>query len=90
MPHFDADQWSVLVITVTFGAARWIVAAFAVRSLMSQLGQNRKSSLRAIVFRCSPNNGHCQDTSVCPFRGQFQTLEAAAITGESAGDGVSN
>ena len=37
MPHFDADQWSVLVITVIFGAARWIVAAFAVRPLMSQL-----------------------------------------------------
>jgi hypothetical protein len=30
---------------------------------MSELGQNRKSSLRANVFRCSPNNGHCQDTS---------------------------
>jgi hypothetical protein len=39
MPHFDADQWSVLLITVIFGAARWIVAAFAVRPLMSQLGQ---------------------------------------------------
>jgi hypothetical protein len=33
MPHFDADQWSVLLITVIFGAARWIVAAFAVRPL---------------------------------------------------------
>src|SRR5258707_10493668 len=32
------------------------------------LGQNRKSSMRAYVFRCSPNNGHRQDTSVCPFR----------------------
>ena len=37
MPHFDADQWSVLLITVIFGAARLIVAAFAVRPLMSQL-----------------------------------------------------
>jgi len=29
MPHFDADQCSVLQITVIFGAARLIVAAFA-------------------------------------------------------------
>src|SRR5258707_11223796 len=34
-------------------------------------GQNRKSSMRAHVFRCSPNNGHCQDTSVCPLRADF-------------------
>jgi hypothetical protein len=33
MPHFDADQWSVLLITMIFGAARSIVAAFAVRPL---------------------------------------------------------
>src|SRR5258705_5875499 len=32
------------------------------------MGQNRKSSMRANVFRCSPNNGHRQDTSACPFR----------------------
>jgi hypothetical protein len=37
MPHFDADQWSVLLIIVIFGAARLIVAAFAVRPLISQL-----------------------------------------------------
>jgi hypothetical protein len=30
-------------------------------------GQNRKSSTRAYVFRCSSNRGHCQDTSACPF-----------------------
>src|SRR5204863_10077481 len=35
---------------------------------MSQMGQNRKSSMRANVFRCSPNNGHRQGTSACPFR----------------------
>ncbi len=39
---------------------------------MSLLGQNRKSSMRANVFRCSPNNGHCQDTSACPFRARPQ------------------
>ena len=35
---------------------------------MSASGQNRKSSMRAYVVRCSPNNGHRQDTSACPFR----------------------
>src|SRR5258707_835145 len=35
---------------------------------MSGLGQNRKSSMGAYVFRCSPNNGHRQETSACPFR----------------------
>jgi len=38
---------------------------------MSQMGQNRKSSMRAYDFRCSPNNGHRQDTSACPFRASF-------------------
>ena len=46
--------------------------AFALTVLMSRprslLGQNRKSSTRAHVFRCSPNNGHCQDTSAGPLR----------------------
>ena len=35
--------------------------------LASLHGQKAKCSLRADVFRCSPNNGHYQDTSVCPF-----------------------
>src|SRR5207237_6037806 len=35
---------------------------------MSQMGQTRKYSTRAHVFRCSPNNGHRQDTSACPVR----------------------
>jgi hypothetical protein len=34
----------------------------------SATGQKRKSSMRAYVFRCSPNNGHRQDTSAGPFR----------------------
>ena len=38
---------------------------------MSVVGQNRKSSMRAYDFRCSPNNGHRQDTSACPFRASF-------------------
>src|SRR6476659_6343034 len=40
---------------------------------MSHLGQNRKSSMRANVFRCSLNNGHRQDTSACPFRAAGST-----------------
>src|SRR6266478_8781790 len=32
---------------------------------MSHMGQKLKSSMRANVFRCSPNNGHRQDTSAC-------------------------
>ena len=35
---------------------------------MSARGQTRKYSTRANDFRCSPNNGHRQDTSACPFR----------------------
>jgi hypothetical protein len=32
---------------------------------MSELGQTRKSSLRANVFRCSPSNGHDATIPVC-------------------------
>src|SRR6476660_6218092 len=38
------------------------------KTFLHGLGQTREYSTRAHVFRCSPNNGHCQDTSVCPFR----------------------
>jgi hypothetical protein len=31
------------------------------------LGQKAKCSLRADVFRCSPNNGHRSIGSACPF-----------------------
>src|SRR5260221_6974091 len=34
---------------------------------MSQLGQNRKSSMRANVFRFAPKSGHCATESACPF-----------------------
>src|SRR5258706_9321823 len=41
-----------------------LLAVIGVRKTFPHgLGQNRKSSMRANVFRCSPNNGHCQDTS---------------------------
>src|SRR5260221_13167414 len=32
------------------------------------LGQNRKSSMRAHVFRFAPKSGHCATDSTCPFR----------------------
>src|SRR6476620_3211668 len=35
---------------------------------MSELGQNRKSSTRAHVFRFAPESGHCATESACPFR----------------------
>src|SRR5712671_7687614 len=45
-----------------------ILRAFRARTFSRSLGQNRKSSMRANDFRCSPNNGHRQETSACPFR----------------------
>jgi hypothetical protein len=47
MPHFDADQWSVLLITVIFGTARLIVAAFAV-PLIGMGGSATDQLLRSI------------------------------------------
>jgi hypothetical protein len=35
---------------------------------MSVLGQNRKSSMRAHVFRFALKSGHCATESACPFR----------------------
>src|SRR5258707_15274333 len=40
--------------------------------MTTDMGQKRKSSMRAHVFRCSPNNGHRQDTSACPFRAKLR------------------
>ncbi len=47
---------------------------------MSESGQNRKSSMRAYVFRCSPNNGHRQDTSAGPFRASSDRRIAANLS----------
>ena len=38
-------------------------------------GQKLKSSMRVYVFRCSPNIGHRQDTSACPFRAKSRPSE---------------
>ena len=43
------------------------------------MGQNRKSSTRAYDFRCSPNNGHRQDISACPFRAKLGGGSASAL-----------
>jgi hypothetical protein len=43
-------------------------------------GLNRKSSMRANVFRCSPNNGRRQDTSACPFRAKTGSDKPYSIT----------
>ncbi len=44
------------------------------------LGQKRKYSPRVDVFRCSPNNGHRQDTSACPFRANFGSERTHSVT----------
>src|SRR6266403_4509269 len=49
-----------------------ILRAFRARTFSRSQGQNRKSSMRAHVFRCSPNNGHRQDPSACPFRAKLR------------------
>src|SRR6266478_290780 len=41
---------------------------------MSASGQNRKSSMRAYVFRFAPESGRRATWSACPFRGQQQTF----------------
>jgi hypothetical protein len=46
MPHFDADQSSVLSITVIFGPARLIVAAFCRSSANVSVGS--KSDLTSL------------------------------------------
>src|SRR5258707_15231520 len=49
---------------------------------MSHLGQNRKTSMRANVFRCSPNNGHRQGTWACPFRAMKRLMHCTKIASE--------
>src|ERR1700730_14088769 len=56
MPHFDADQWSVLLITVIFGAARWTFAAFAVRPLDRSEAHHVRDA--ALCITKLPKAGH--------------------------------
>src|SRR5882724_3861654 len=41
------------------------------RTFSHSLGQNRKSSMRAHVFRFAPDSGHCAVQSACPFRAMY-------------------
>src|ERR1700686_4768970 len=45
-----------------------ILRTFRARTFSRSLGQNRKSSTRANVFRSAPESGHCATQSACPFR----------------------
>jgi cell division protein FtsL len=74
MPHFDADQWSVLLITVIFGAARLVVAAFAARPLISQLGQKAMFPACLRYFHLILELGRCSMQSAC-----FKTATAATF-----------
>ena len=47
---------------------RWSLASEDGARPMSLMGQNRKSSMRAYVFRFAPKSGHCATESACPFR----------------------
>src|SRR5258708_9450088 len=48
---------------------------------MSVVGQNRKSSMRAHVFRFAPKSGHCATESACPFRATTGPTSDAAFEG---------
>ena len=45
---------------------------------MSLLGQKRKSSIRANVFRFAPRNGHGATAAACRFRAMLLRVSAAA------------
>src|SRR5882672_12030714 len=45
---------------------------------MSEMGQNRKSSLRGYVFRFAPESGHRALQSACPFRAKARNRCAIA------------
>src|SRR5712671_1069138 len=44
-------------------------------------GQNRKSSMRAHVFRFAPDSGHCAVQSACPFRAAKSRRATLAFRG---------
>src|SRR5260370_14201775 len=66
--RIDADRPRLRVV---FGGGK---------TFLHSLGQNRKSSMRAYVFRCSPNNGHRQDTLAGPFRASSDRRTAANLS----------
>ena len=54
---------------------------------MTVVGQNRKSSLRAYVFRFAPESRHYATHSACPFRARSSAHVAKAILWELAANG---
>jgi hypothetical protein len=50
---------------------------------MSQLGQTRKYSRRADVFRCPPDSGHSAEESACPFCANSGLMQRSKIGGYS-------
>src|SRR5258706_9090012 len=52
-----------------------ILRAFRARTFSRSLGQNRKSSMRAHVFRFAPESRH----SACPFRASISRLRRDSV-----------
>jgi hypothetical protein len=50
---------------------------------MSELGQNRKSSMRANVFWFAPESGHRAMQSACPFRAISGLMHRSNLTAYS-------
>ena len=44
------------------------------KDFFDSIGQNRKSSMRAHVFRFAPESGHCATEPACPFRANRATF----------------
>src|SRR6266576_3043813 len=54
----------------------------------SEMGQNRKSSMRANVFRFAPESGHRAMQSACPFRARNGSEATRAYGSASRGDNL--
>ena len=48
--------------------------------------QNRKSSMRANVFRFAPESGHCATQSACPFRANGRNGRCDSLAGRRVND----
>src|SRR5258705_13994145 len=73
---------SFLLSTVTARAVLFLfnvietnfLRASSTSEFSHSLGQNRKSSMPAHVFRFAPKSGHCATGSACPFRAKRRLL----------------
>jgi hypothetical protein len=57
----------------------------SLQAAMSELGQNRKSSMRAHVFRFTPESRHHVTHAACPFRAANRRHLAATSLGRFVG-----